>query len=285
MHMGVAVRLTLFSSDRASAERAATAAFSRFAELDDMMSDYQWDSELNRLCRQAGQGPVEVSPEMYKVLSSSVDLSVLSNGAFDVTAAPVVKLWRTARTTSTLPTLDSLSTALDLVDFRRVRVIPETSSVALAPDTTLDLGGIAKGFACDEALSRLIAGGVTSAMVEAGGDVVVSHPPPDEEGWSIKVSGQDEPLILAHAAVSTSSDEEQFVEIDGVRYSHIVDPRTGMGLDQKGSVTMIGDKGCWTDPLATAEAVSEGTVERIGNLLPMTSGPVTQAFRRIPRLP
>jgi thiamine biosynthesis lipoprotein len=265
MHMGVAVRLTLFAPDRARASQAGSASFARFREIDDMMSDYQTNSELNRLCRTAGSDPVGVSQELFEVLSAAYELSELSNGAFDVTAAPVVRLWRTARRNSLLPSPGSLTAAFSRVGHRRVHLDPTTGTVALEPGTTLDLGGIAKGYAIDAALDVLSLYGVESAMVEAGGDIAVSAAPPGEAGWRVSVRGLNAPpFVLEHQAVSTSGDGEQSVEIDGVRYSHIVDPRTGLGLTDSRQVTVTGRRAFGTDPVATAECVSPGVGARLG---------------------
>lgn len=256
MHMGVAVRITLFAADRASAEEAAKLAFARFALLDDMMSDYQRASELNGVCRSAVSGPVEVSPELFEVLSVAKHVSVLSQGAFDMTSAPVVGLWREARKSGRLPRKVDLASALDLVGPSRVHLGTERRTVKLEPGTLLDLGGIAKGYACDEAVRTLTEAGIESALVKAGGDIAVSGSPPGEAGWSVAVQGlAAPPLTLAHQAVSTSGEAEQYVEIGRARYSHIVDPRTGMALSNHGQVTVIGRRGLWTDPIASALSV------------------------------
>lgn len=256
MHMGVAVRLTLFATDRATAERAGTAAFDRFAQLDTVMSDYQQASELNKLCARAGQGPVQVSDDLLDVLQLSSWFSTLTDGAFDVTVAPVVKLWRASRKVSAVPDPDLLKEALSKVGWRRIGLDRLRRTVRLDAGTTLDLGGIAKGYACDAALAIMKKEGVDRAMVEAGGDIAVSGAPPGENGWRIVVHGLDHPpFVLSDQAVSTSGDLEQFVDIGGVRYSHIVNPKTGLGLTNRLQATVIARLGAFTDPLATAACV------------------------------
>lgn len=256
-HMGVAVRLTLYAPDRATAEKAGRAGFARFAELDAMMSDYQPSSELNRWVARAGQGAVAVSPELFEVLRAAKRVSALSEGAFDVTAAPVVHLWRESRRAGSLPDSSALEEARDRVDWRQIRLDPVHRTVEiLRRGIQVDLGGIAKGYACDQAIEAMTDHGVDRAMVEAGGDIAVSGPPPGTKGWRITVRGLDgEALVLAHQAVSTSGDAEQFVEVGGVRYSHIVDPRTGLGLTHRLQATVVARRGIVTDPLATALCV------------------------------
>jgi thiamine biosynthesis lipoprotein len=122
----------------------------------------------------------------------------------------------------------------------------------------LDLGGIAKGYACDEAIRVLKKYGIGSAMVEMGGDIVVSGPPPGADGWMIDVPNADvtwRRRTLCNAAVSSSGDTEQYIEIDGRRYSHIVDPRTGVGLTDRIGVTVIARDGITSDGLSTAISV------------------------------
>jgi thiamine biosynthesis lipoprotein len=124
---------------------------------------------------------------------------------------------------------------------------------------SIDLGGIAKGFACDEALKAIGASGVESALIKAGGDIVVSGPPPGSAAWPISLGGDDgATLALVDQAVSTSGDAEQFLELYGVRYSHIVDPRTGTAVTGGRQVTVVGNRSLWTDTLASAEFVQPG---------------------------
>lgn len=254
--MGVPVRLTVYAGSEAQARAACRAAFDRFAALEQVMSDYRPTSELMRLCAKAGRGAQPVSADLWRVLERSHTLARRSDGAFDVTVGPLVRLWRAARRSGRLPDPAALREARSRVGWRRVRLAdPVARTVALeTPGMQLDLGGIAKGFACDEAQAALKANGVTRALVEAGGDIVVSGAPPDAPaGWRVEVGGGVR--TLADCAVSTSGDTEQFVEIGGVRYSHIVDPRTGLGLTTRTAVTVVAPDGMTSDGLATALSV------------------------------
>ncbi|MCH8980385.1 MAG: FAD:protein FMN transferase [Armatimonadetes bacterium] len=274
--MGVRVEITLYAPDEVTAAGAARAAYARYAELEQIMSDYRPDSELMLLCARAGTGPVAVSEELFLVLSQALEISELTDGAFDVTASPVVRLWREARRTGELPSSADRSAALRLVGWRNMSLNPRLQTVELAlSGMLLDLGGIAKGYANDEALLVLKAHGVTRAMVQAGGDISVSGPPPGRLGWAVSVRGLPDTLYLSHAAVSTSGDTEQFVEIDGVRYSHIVDPRTGLGVSDRIQATVIAANGLTSDPLATAATIvdpesSRTLARRLGTTLLLT---------------
>ena len=264
VEMGVQFTITLYASDEIVANRAAEAAFRRVAELNAIMSDYDAESELMRLSRTAGQGkPVTVSPELWFVLSRSVQLSKQSGGAFDVTVGSVVRLWRRARRQHDLPSRDRLSDALAAVGYKYLRFDDSKRTVELTRSgTRLDLGGIAKGYAGDEVLAVLARHGITRALVDAGGDVVIGDPPPNTPGWRIGVAPLEKPdgppsrfLLLANVAVATSGDAFQYVEIDGRRYSHIVDPKTGLGLTDHSSVTVVAADGTTADGLASAVSV------------------------------
>ena len=248
-HMGTTFRLVFYAPNEPVAKEAARQAFARVAELNRIFSDYIDDSELMRLCKKPGEW-VKVSDDLFAILGRAKKLSEKTDGAFDITVGPVVKLWRRSRRTLELPPADALKKALALVGHRNVELDSATNSVRLnVAGMMLDLGGIAKGYAA-EAAQRVLSGfGFSSALVAAGGDIVVSGPPPGEKGWKIAleapIKNEVTPtmLLLSHAAVSTSGDANQFVTIDGKRYSHIVDPKTGMGIVGRRAVTVVALKG------------------------------------------
>jgi thiamine biosynthesis lipoprotein len=261
--MGTRFTITLYAPDEASAGRATNAAFKRVEELDATMSDYRETSELMRLCRGSGGRWVKVSNDLLRVLAESQKLARLTEGAFDVTTGPVVRLWRRARRTGEMPDPRSIARAVELTGYEKLRLDVKTRSVRLdKPGMLLDLGGIAKGYAADEAMTALKRLGIRRAMVAAGGDIVVSRPPPGKSGWLIGIAPfgpTDQPpqdyLLLCDGAVSTSGESEQHVEIGGVRYSHIIDPRTGLAVTGHSSVTVVAATGIISDSLATAASV------------------------------
>jgi thiamine biosynthesis lipoprotein len=260
-HMGTRFRIVLYAANEQTARDAARAAFDRIAALDNCMSDYKPESELMRLCAKAGGDPIPVSPELFTVLQKAQDVAAKSDGAFDVTVGPVVRLWRVSRRNHKLPDGEKLAKARDLVGYRNVQLDAKARTVRLLKaGMQLDLGGIAKGYSADEALVVLQKKGIQSALVAAGGDIAVGAAPPGKEGWDVAIiplqSGDASPHLLLHdAAVSTSGDAEQFVEIDGVRYSHIVDPRTGIGLIGRSQVTVVARRGIDSDSLTKVIAV------------------------------
>ena len=262
-HMGTLFRVVLYAPDTVTASTASNAAFDRIAQLDDTMSDYRPSSELRSLCRAAGGPPVKVSEDLYRVLAASQELARRTDGAFDITIGPVVQLWRRARRRHELPDALRLARARMLVGCEKLRLDPEKKTAQLLKKgMLLDLGGIAKGYAADQALDVLKQHGIQSALVAASGDIAVSAPPPGRAGWRIGIAPLESPekppsryLSLHDAAVSTSGDVEQHVEIGGKRYSHIVDPRTGMGLTGRHSVTVVASNATTSDSLATAISV------------------------------
>ena len=259
IHMGVRVRIILYAPDESTAMRACEAAFNRIAQLEDIMSDYRPSSELMQLCARAGGPPVKVSDDLFFVLQYAQALSKRTNGAFDVTVGPYVQLWRQARKTGRLPSTEALQSARKLVGWWKMRLNSEAKTVQLlVPGMQLDLGGIAKGYILDCALATLKKHGIASALIEAGGDIVVGDAPPGERGWRIEIanaSPDKRMVILANSAISSSGDVEQYVEFNGKRYSHIVDPRTGLGLTTRIAVTVIAPNGITSDSLATALCV------------------------------
>jgi FAD:protein FMN transferase len=263
-HMGTQFRVILYAPDKARADRAAKAVFARVEELNRIMSDYIAESELMRLCKQSATkpgGPIIVSDDLFFVLAEGQKVAELSDGAFDMTVGPIVRLWRQARKDRLLPDEEERAAALRRVGFKKVELDPRAKTVNLkVSGMQLDLGGIAKGHAADEGLKVLAKHEITSALMAASGDIAVSDPPPGKTGWRIDIAPlpgakEKRQVLLKNAAVSTSGDSEQFVEIGGVRYSHIVDPRTGLGLTGRRSVTVVARRGIQADSLTKVASI------------------------------
>ncbi len=261
-HMGARVRILLYTTEPQVAKRAVAAAFARVAELDKICSDYDNGSELMRLVDRFAEGPadpVEVSPDLFEILTRAESISRSTGGAFDVTAAPVIRQWRRAFREKKLPSAENLAKARERVGFERIRRIEHGRKIVLQPGTRIDLGAIAKGYAAAAALRTLKEHGVDRALVAVAGDIAVGHAPPGQSGWRVEVAGlnpnTDPPLArlrLRDVSISTSGDAERFVEIEGRRYSHIVDPRTGLGVSRRASVSVISQDGSSSDAYSTS---------------------------------
>ncbi|QYK47481.1 MAG: FAD:protein FMN transferase [Phycisphaeraceae bacterium] len=303
VQMGVQSRIVLYAVDAASARRGAASAFDRIAALEQAMSDYRPDSEASVLAR-AGAGVMSsVSDELFDVLSVSEEVSHATDGAFDVTIGPVVRLWREARRTGDAPSVERVREAWGRVGFARVELdrgsLAGARRVRMRADGMgLDFGGIGKGFAAQRAVEHLKKSGFPRCLVALAGDVVVGDAPLDAEGrpaagWRIDVETGIEgraarSLVLRDAAVSTSGDSVQFFEIGGVRYAHIIDGRLsrraeGVSVEDqrfgyRRGVTVVSERGEWADALGTALAIvgpewlERGEGERVRSLLERFGG-------------
>lgn len=264
--MGVPFRVVVYATNEARAQRAVEEAYARIATLNRIFSDYDPDSEVSRLCHETPVGvPAPVSVEMAFVLGKSQALARASDGAFDVTVGPLVNLWRRARRHRELPPANLLAEARLRVGWRHLDLRRTTSGASVTlgvADMRLDFGGIAKGYAADEALRVLREHGFPRALVAAAGDVAVGDAPPGQSGWRVDIGGGAAPqspapraVLLVNAAIGTSGDAFQYLDIGGVRYSHILDPRTGIGLTNRCQVTVIARDGLTSDSLGTAVSV------------------------------
>ncbi|MBX5495718.1 MAG: FAD:protein FMN transferase [Bryobacteraceae bacterium] len=247
-HMGTVVTITLYAESGEQAQEAFAAAFRRVEELNNLLSDYKPDSELSRVCDTEGN----LSPELLTVLTAAQKLAAETGGAFDVTVGPLTRLWRSLRNQGRLPNASETADALSRSGYQKLELIGRRA-YCRAPGMQLDAGGIAKGYAADEALAVLRKLGIRSALVAVSGDLAIGEAPPGKQGWQVQVF--DRILTLSNLGVSTSGDEFQFLEIDGVRYSHIVDPRTGMPLPNSKPVSVIAKTAMEADALATALSV------------------------------
>jgi FAD:protein FMN transferase len=262
--MGVDFTITVYAPTKAIANRATSAAFQRIKKLNGVLSDYDLNSELSLLGKISGpRKPVKISPDMLFVLSRSLALSKKTNGAFDITLGHLTRHWRRARRRKQLPKPDVLADALYRSGYQHVRLNVRNSTVELLKTgMRLDVGGIAKGYAADEAMKVLRRFGITRALVDGSGDICIGDPPPGKRGWKIGLASLKKPngsptqfLLLRNTAVATSGDAFQFVQIGGRRYSHIIDPKTGLGLPGRASVTVIAPNGTVADSLASAVSV------------------------------
>ncbi|MCA9291075.1 MAG: FAD:protein FMN transferase [Phycisphaerales bacterium] len=261
MIMGVEARITLHAPDGATAMAAATDAFRRMDDLDAVLSDYRPDSEIRRIQVEAAAGPVAVSDDLADALGRALDLARRTDGAFDPTVGPVVALWREARRTGRLPPDEARIAALARTGWHAVHLDRSRRPATLridGPDMAIDFGGIGKGYAADTALDVLRSRGLGACVVDLGGDLAIGDPPPGRGTWRVAVragSGAAAQVDIARAGVATSGDLEQFVEVGGVRYSHIVDPATGLGLTNRVAVTVVAPDATTADALASAASV------------------------------
>ena len=261
--MGVAWTITAYAADPERATAAIGAAHDEVARLERILSDYDPQSEVSRLsARSPTPEPVPVGDDLWRALSRAVAIRDATGAAFDPTVGPLTALWRQARRSGVMPLPEKLVAARAAVGADCLVLDPARRSVMLTrPGMRLDLGGIGMGDAVDRAVAVLRRDGVTTAMIDASGDVAVIGTPPGRPGWQVALAplGRQEhdaaDIVLADAAVTTSGDAFQSVTIDGVRYSHVVDPRTGLGVAGPAAVTVIAADCTTADALATAANV------------------------------
>ncbi|REL39044.1 FAD:protein FMN transferase [Rhodohalobacter sp. SW132] len=261
-HMGSQVQIMLYSASEEEAENAANSAFDRIEEINQSMSDYIDESELNRLSRLSGSGEwMEISPSFFDVLKMSVWISRKTDGLFDVTIGPMTHTWRYIRRLPDpeLPDKDEIKSMQKRVGFHHIELDEENLSARLMADNMqLDFGGIAKGYAAEEAVRVINSYGIHSVLVDAGGDISAGDPPPGRSAWDVAVpkGGISETsdyitLSLSGKTLTTSGDMYQFMEIDGTRYSHIINPKTGIGSADQIQATVISSNGMYADAFAS----------------------------------
>ncbi|MEO0476839.1 MAG: FAD:protein FMN transferase [Planctomycetota bacterium] len=294
--MGTGCVITVYADNEKEARASADAAFKEMARLESVMSDYIQsypDSELLQLAKFASANPDEareVSDDLWPVLLRSVKVHGVTDGAFDITAKPFTNMWRTSRERRELPPKAAVERMRPFVGMQHLVLDEEKQTARLAKaGAWLDLGGIAKGYIADRALEVLQARGLTIAQVQAGGDMALGDPPPGLKGWPINIpdfpprkldNDQESETGLAfwHAngGVSVSGDAFRFVEIEGVRYSHVIDPRTGLGVTGSRYCCVKGPSAFATDAAATVGCIlDQDAFETALDNLSEIEGPLT----------
>ncbi len=294
--MGTRLRIVVHPADGAEAgpriEETVAAAvaevFDLVERLESSWSDWRDASELRALDRAAGGPAQPISRELLLALSAARDWAERTDGAFDPTIGPVTALWREARAKGELPDPAALARAAALVDWRKLEILAPTQGRSGTPDLAvdsrpsagasarltdagmrLDLGGIGKGLAVDLVLDALRERGLSRALVDFGSAVGAGAPPPGATAWSVALPGLGG-VPLVEGAVAISGDAEQFVDQDGVRHSHVTDPRTGAAMTSRSTVTVFAPSAADADALSTALtvlgppglALAEGPAER-----------------------
>jgi thiamine biosynthesis lipoprotein len=266
--MGMPIRVVMYAESQKQADVAVKVVWTKFAAINAVASDYQDDSEIMRLSRKAPKTPnypstvTFISDDLAAMLQFGLHLSEQSDGAFDLTIGPLTQLWRKTKRSRRLPEDDVLKAAREAVDYRALHVGKESESGKLVstlskPNMRLDLGGIAAGYAIDQSLAELKKLGIDRAMIDSSGDIGCSGPPPGERGWRIGIAplNPNAPpsryVRLSNAALTTSGDAYQHITLEGQRYSHIVDPKTGLGLTRPVATTVIARDCMSADALAT----------------------------------
>jgi thiamine biosynthesis lipoprotein len=258
--MGTTVEILLYASTRDRAVELYEVAFQEIERVEAALSTYRSTSEISRINTTAAHRPVVTDPEVFGLIVRALEYSRRTGGAFDVTVGPLVKAWGFFRGDGRYPSADDLSEARAKVGWQHVAVDTARRSIRfLTPGLELDMGGIGKGFALDCAARVLRRHGVASALLGTGqSSYVAIGAPPDARGWPIEVPSPHNPtralstIQLRDQSLSTSGSDQQYFEMDGRRFSHITDPRTGEPASGMVQVTVIAPTAADSDALSTA---------------------------------
>jgi thiamine biosynthesis lipoprotein len=275
--MGTIAHIIAIAPNRHTANKSIEAAFEQLRNIETLMSYHRDDSEISIVNRDAFKQPVKVSQLTFEVIQKSVEFSKLSEGAFDITVGPLVDLWKSAGESNSVPAQAQLDEACSKVGYEKLILDANEKTIQFAAEgMRIDLGGIAKGYAVDKTVETMINCGATGGMVDVGGNIrCFGTPPKEKTNWLIGLqdpneAGSDsdilaqagiqtgEPLLilqLNNAAVATSGGYRRFVVIDRQKYSHIINPQTGISAENLSSVTIISKNAMDADALSTAVSV------------------------------
>jgi thiamine biosynthesis lipoprotein len=260
--MGSTYSVAVYGDDRQRMERAVEAAFDELQRLDEMLSNYKPASEWSRVNREAAAGPVAVSPELFQLLAACREYSRASEGAFDITVGPLMKLWGFYKGSGRLPHKAEVQAVLGRVGWKHMVLDPAAQTVRFdRQGVEMDPGGIGKGYAVDRMVDTLKKYGIACGLVSGSGSSIygLGAPPNEPRGWKIEIRDPKSPsktvetVYLKNQSMSTSGSYEKFFRAEGRVWSHIMDPRTGFPAPGMLSVSVVSprtlDSEAWTKPI------------------------------------
>ncbi len=295
--MGTPWRITCYATDTLLAHRAIDSAFARIEAVEQSMSDYRPTSEIRTVSRLSARQFHPISSDLYRVLAFSQKLHRHSQGAFDVTIGQLTKRWRRAIRQQAFPTdvtQGVASTGVRVIRGREAKFKPDVSQVQgtsyrlhparglwLAHDSLyFDLGGVAKGYGLDVAGEVLRAFGIQSYLIDGGGDLLLGDAPPGHGGWTIALPAGK--VDTAGVAIASSGPSYRHLLHDGIRYSHLVDPRTGLGVSHGETVTVLAPSGMVADAIASALSIRTDGRARLLKRYPKVTYTVTALYQPSP---
>ena len=261
--MGSVFSVTLFAQDSSRARMASDEAFSRIDEINLALSDYTEESETWQINAHPTQEWIDVSDDLFRMLEISVQVAGQTDGAFDPSVGNLVQLWRRARRRQELPTKDAIDEALASAGYHRIELDKSRRRVRFTQKgVKLDFGGIGKGYAMDEALKVLQQEGFKISFVSASSSIAAGEPPPDKKSWVFSLengeAGEEDVRETIHCNncfIASSGDLFQYMELGGKRYSHIIDPSTGVALTNGAFAIVVAPSATLADAYATAFCV------------------------------
>lgn len=250
--MGTLFSIQLYAQDQASADKAADAAFAKAKQLEKILSSFDPESELSKLNSAPAKQATTLSPILYSALQTALDVAKKSDGAFDPTLGPYIRLWKRSSSRGELPSTEQLSNARAASGYSKL-ILKNQCATKTVEQMRIDLGGIGKGLAIDSMATVLTQQGIKRFCLSSSSDIFAADPPPQQEAWIIQHSNSS--IALKHQAVSSSGDAQQHINIAGISYSHVIDPATGLGLLHHRQTSIIAPTACLADALATACSV------------------------------
>lgn len=257
--MGTIFKIDLYSENEELAKNATSEAFKEIRKYDQILSNYKENSEIEVALKKAYQHPVKISKELYDVLEQSLLVSKLTSGKFDVTIAPLVKLWGFKNKDFKKPSKSQIEKIKKLIGYKKIILDKKNSTLMLTQkDLKIDFGGIGKGYAIGKAVEILKNRGITSGVIDAVSNQFYIGTPPNKENWIVEIKDPRntektiKTLKIKDTSISTSGDYEQFFWEKGIRYSHIIDPNTGYPIKEKISSTLICKGSGLADALSTS---------------------------------
>lgn len=261
--MGNMFTITVTAGNQVTADEHIDAAIEEIKRIENLLTTYKDDSQTNQINSAAGINPVKVDPEVFNLIERSVGISGITQGAFDISYGSIDKtLWNFDRSMTSLPDSETALKMVHLIDYRNIILDKENTSVFLKEKgMRIGFGGIGKGYAAEMAKQVLLKRDVKSGIINASGDLCAWGLQPDGSRWTIGVADPDAPnaafsyMEISNRAVATSGNYEKFVTINGKKYSHTIDPKTGLPITGIKSVTIIASNAEFADAMATPIAV------------------------------
>lgn len=257
--MGSRFEITVVAKDEAEADRDIDLAVEEIRRIEKMISSWDPDSQTSEINRNAGIKPVKVDRELFDLIDRSIKISQITDGAFDVSYASMDRIWKFDGSMKQMPSEKEIETSVSKVGFQNIILDPQHSTVFLKePGMKIGFGAVGKGYAADKAKQLLMGNGVSGGIINASGDMNTWGKQPDGREWMVAITNpmnKDKAfalLPLKQGAVVTSGDYEKFVSFNGVRYAHIINPKTGYPATGIISVSVFAPKAELADALATS---------------------------------
>lgn len=260
--MGSVFEISLVGTDSASLEYQIQLVIDEIERIENLISEWRPNTQISEVNRNAGIRPVKVDREVFELTRRAISYSILSDGAFDISVAALDKIWRFDGNMDALPSDAAVQNSVTKVGFEKIELDSIASTIFLKQSgMKIGFGSIGKAYAADRGRHILQEMGVKGGLINASGDIALWGKPPEKKSWSIGISDPEKPykitrkLRMKEGAVATSGNYKKYVMFNGVRYSHIMDPRTGYPATELASVTVIGPMAEFANALSTSVMV------------------------------